>query len=118
MYIKNTQRSDGGWGESGQSYYEIDQNDPKFSTPSQTAWAILALMSVGEVHSTEVSEGIQYLINSYTKENWKENHYTAVGFPKVFYLKYHGYSKYFPLLAVSRYLNLSKSNHLKTSYGV
>ncbi|MDC3091491.1 squalene--hopene cyclase [Rickettsiales bacterium] len=117
-YIKKTQRSDGGWGESGQSYYEINQKNPKFSTPSQTAWAILALMSVGEVHSIEVSKGIQYLINSYSKEDWKENHYTAVGFPKVFYLKYHGYSKYFPLLAVSRYLNLSQSNYLKTSYGV
>ena len=117
-YIKNKQRIDGGWGESGKSYYEGDDKKSNFSTPSQTAWAILALMSVGEINSIEVSKGIRYLINSYSKEYWEESYYTAVGFPKVFYLKYHGYSKYFPLLAVSRYLNLSKSNHLKTSYGV
>ena len=55
---------------------------------------------------------------SYSKEIWKENNYTAVGFPKVFYLKYHGYAKYFPLLAVSRYLNLSNSNYQKTSSAV
>ena len=118
FYIKGKQRNDGGWGESGQSYYEDDAKKSEFSTPSQTAWAILALMSVGEINSVEVSKGIEYLTNSYSKENWKENYYTAVGFPKVFYLKYHGYAKYFPLLAVSRYLNLSNSNYQKTSSGV
>ena len=115
-YIKNLQNTDGGWGEDGRSYdrrfldYKIE------STNSQTAWALLALMAAGEIGSTSVEKGINYLADK--KNNWDEKYFTAVGFPKVFYLKYHGYSEYFPLLALSRYSTLKNSNSKKPLFGV
>jgi len=86
------------------------------STNSQTAWALLALMAAGEISSKSVEKGINYLADK--KNNWDERYYTAVGFPKVFYLKYHGYSEYFPLLALSRYSTLMNSNSKKSLFGV
>ena len=112
-YLKKTQQKDGGWGEDGRTY------DKKFigykinSTPSQTAWAVMGLISAGEIKSNAVKNGISFLL----KKKWDEEMFTAVGFPKVFYLKYHGYAKYFPLLAISRYKNLIKSNSRKPIYG-
>ena len=112
-YLKKTQQKDGGWGEDGRTY------DKKFigykinSTPSQTAWAVMGLISAGEIKSDAVKNGISFLL----KKKWDEEMFTAVGFPKVFYLKYHGYAKYFPLLAISKYKNLIKSNSNKPIYG-
>jgi len=117
-YLKKSQRKDGGWGEDGSTYENKNLKIVKDSTPSQTAWAILGLISAGEIKSKEVELGINYLSNNFSHGRWKEKLYTAVGFPKVFYLKYHGYSEYFPLLAISRYKNLIQSNYLKTSSGV
>ena len=74
----------------------------------------MGLISAGEIKSNAVKKGIDYLLH---KKKWDEAQYTAVGFPKVFYLKYHGYSKYFPLLALSKYKNLVKSNSQKPVYG-
>ncbi|HLO76573.1 MAG TPA: squalene--hopene cyclase, partial [Magnetospirillum sp.] len=87
------QRDDGGWGESGESYWP-DRRDKPFdaSTASQTAWALLALMAAGEVKNPAVARGIQYLADSQDQDGtWRESHFTAVGFPRVFYLRYHGY---------------------------
>ena len=72
----------------------------------QTAWALLALMSAGEIQSEAVSKGIEYLVRHQGSDGfWSDPEFTAPGFPKVFYLKYHGYSKYFPLWALARYRN-------------
>jgi len=116
QYLENIQNVDGGWGEDGRSY---DKNfvDYKIqSTISQTSWALLALMSAGQIDSDTVKKGINFL--TLKKSQWYEKYFTAVGFPKVFYLKYHGYSEYFPLLALSRYNNLISSNSKKTLFGV
>ncbi len=115
-YIKSMQRNDGGWGEDGKSYFKGHENYVKESTPSQTAWAIMGLISGGELDSREVEKGTQYLLQNNLE--WEEKYYTAVGFPKVFYLKYHGYSKYFPLLAISKIKNLLNKNSSNPSYGV
>ncbi len=115
-YLKSMQRSDGGWGEDGKSYYKGFENFVKKSTPSQTAWAIMGLISAGELDCKEVEKGIQYLLKN--KLEWEEKYYTAVGFPKVFYLKYHGYSQYFPLLAISKVKNLLNKNSINPIHGV
>jgi len=109
QWLKSVQRPDGGWGESNDSYL-----DPRFagqmqeSTSFQTAWALLGLMAAGEKDSQAVRDGIHYLIATQQADGlWHEPWFTAPGFPKVFYLKYHGYSKYFPLWALNRYRTLS-----------
>ena len=115
-YLKKMQRNDGGWGEDGKSYYEGYENFSKGSTPSQTAWALMGLLAAGEINSPEVEKGLKFLTNK--KIKFEENYYTAVGFPKVFYLKYHGYAKYFPLLALVKLKNQISRNSTKPLYGV
>jgi squalene-hopene/tetraprenyl-beta-curcumene cyclase len=114
------QRPDGGWGEDGASYWE-DQppGEGKEGTPSQTAWALLALMAAGEVRNQAVTRGIRYLVETQQEEGlWDEALYTAVGFPRVFYLRYHGYRAFFPLWALSRYRNLLESNSVRPIHGL
>ena len=99
---------DGGWGEHGSSY-ELDYrgHQPAPSTASQTAWALLGLMAAGEVNNPVVARGVEYLLRTNDGSGlWPEPEFTAVGFPRVFYLRYHGYSKFFPLWALARYRNL------------
>ena len=106
-WLRNIQRADGGWGEENYSYHDLSiaGQAPK-STSFQTAWALLALMSAGETHTPEVSRGIDYLLENQNHDGfWSDPEFTAPGFPKVFYLKYHGYTKYFPLWALARYRN-------------
>ncbi len=95
----------GGWGESCRSYDDpawAGKGDP---TASQTAWALLALLAAGEVESETVRHGIEYLIQTQQPDgSWNEDLFTGTGFPKVFYLKYHLYSLYFPLMALARAL--------------
>ena len=106
-YLLQIQNSDGGWGESNDSYYPPKHYRPCKSTAFQTAWVLLALLAAGEVKNTSVKKGINYLLsNQLSNGQWYDNSYTAPGFPRVFYLKYHGYSKYFPLWALARYRNL------------
>ena len=114
-YLKGMQKQDGGWGEDGKSYYKGFENYSKNSTASQTAWAIMGLISTGEIDCEEVEKGIKFLFKN--KLNGVEESYTAVGFPKVFYLKYHGYAKYFPLLAISKIKNQLRKNTIFPSYG-
>jgi squalene-hopene/tetraprenyl-beta-curcumene cyclase len=106
------QRDDGGWGEDGRSYWDGQLGgEGPMSTPSQTAWALLGLMAVGEGRHPAVARGIDFLVQSRNSEGlWDEAHYTAVGFPRVFYLRYHGYRAYFPLWALARYRNLVAGN--------
>lgn len=104
-WLKNSQNEDGGWGEDNGSYFEPAKGpSPAPSTSFQTAWALLALMNAGEAHAIEVKKGIDYLLRTQDKDGfWHEPYFTAPGFPRVFYLKYHGYSKYFPLWALGEY---------------
>ena len=118
-WLESRQRSDGGWGEDGASYYNETKDAAKASTPSQTAWALLALMAAGEVESAVVERGVKYLMNAPRDgAKWTEPWFTAVGFPRVFYLRYHGYSVYFPLWALARYDNLRNGNAKTVPYGM
>jgi len=107
-WLRRVQRSDGGWGEDCSSYSEREKAGKGFeSTSFQTAWAMLGLMAAGEVDSPVVRKGAEYLIRTQQADGvWKDEWFTAPGFPRVFYLKYHGYGKYFPLWALARYRNL------------
>jgi squalene-hopene/tetraprenyl-beta-curcumene cyclase len=108
LFINNP---DGGWGEQGSSY-ELDHrhHQPAPSTASQTAWALLGLMAGGEANNPVVERGIQFLLRTSDDTGlWPESEFTAVGFPRVFFLRYHGYAKFFPLWALARYRNLKAS---------
>jgi squalene-hopene/tetraprenyl-beta-curcumene cyclase len=106
-WLLSCQRPDGGWGEDCSSYYPERRHEAKISTASQTSWALLALMAAGEVRHLAVQRGIKYLLAAPRNGGkWVEKHFNAVGFPRVFYLSYHGYSVYFPLWALARYREL------------
>ncbi len=114
------QHQDGGWGEGGESYGPgAPRGDAPYSTSSQTAWALLGLMAAGEVDHPAVARGIAYLIDSQDPDgNWDEPWYTAVGFPRVFYLRYHGYRAFFPLWALARYRRLRKGDSQEVPFGM
>jgi len=106
-YLLRFQQPDGGWGEDGSTYWTERRGLCKESTASQTAWALLGLMVAGEAEHPAVERGIAYLMATRNAEGlWDEPWYTAVGFPRVFYLRYHGYRAFFPLFALARYRNL------------
>ncbi|MFP4126533.1 MAG: squalene--hopene cyclase [Alphaproteobacteria bacterium] len=118
-YLRAMQRDDGGWGEDGATYWAEHRGEAKASTPSQTAWAVLGLMAAGEVDSDAVARGVRFLMQHPRQGSaWQEPWYTAVGFPRVFYLRYHGYAHYFPLWALARYRNLKRSNTREVAYGI
>lgn len=118
-WLKNYQQADGGWGEDCATYWKERKGEVKASTPSQTAWAVLGLMAAGEVESESVRRGVDYLMRAPREGGkWQERYYNAVGFPRVFYLSYHGYSAYFPLWALARYRNLVKSNTKSPQFGI
>ena len=118
-WLKAFQRPDGGWGEDCATYWKERRGEVKESTPSQTAWALLGLMAAGEVESDAVSQGISYLERAPRDgARWEEDLWTGIGFPRVFYLKYHGYAAYFPLWALARYRNLMDSNQRRVRYGM
>ena len=114
------QNPDGGWGEDLSSY-KLDYRgyEPAPSTASQTAWAALALMAAGELDHPALKRGVAYLQKTQAEHGlWDEARYTATGFPRVFYLRYHGYGKFFPLWALARYRNLLRSNDRRVSVGL
>ena len=104
-WLKKKQRPDGGWGESCDTYFDPGRaGEGSVSTAFQTAWAMLGLMAAGQGDSEEVRRGVQFLIRTQQADGlWEDEGFTAPGFPRVFHLKYHGYSKYFPLWALARY---------------
>jgi squalene-hopene/tetraprenyl-beta-curcumene cyclase len=119
-WLKAVQNPDGGWGESCDSY-ALDRkgHEPAPSTASQTAWALLGLMAVGEVGSPEVERGVAWLTANQAADGlWGQELYTGGGFPRVFYLRYHGYPKYFPLWALARYRNLRSANTDRVAWGM
>ena len=118
-YLVSTQKQDGGWGEDGISYYDGHHGEGPNSTASQTAWAVLGLMAAGAVEHPSVQRGIDFLMRTRQDTGlWHEDTYTAVGFPRVFYLRYHGYRAYFPLMALARYRNLSTGNSKLVMHGM
>lgn len=108
-WLKSVQRADGGWAEGCDTYFEPSRRGQgERSTSFHTAWAVLGLMSAGEVHSESVQRGVDFLLQTQQPDGfWSDPDFNAPGFPRVFYLKYHGYDKYFPLLALARYRNLT-----------
>ncbi len=117
-WLVSVQRDDGGWGEDEETYRDAPHGQYTESTPSHTAWALLGLMAAGEAGNAAVARGIDYLTKTQQADGgWRELPYNAVGFPRVFYLRYHGYRWYFPLLALARYRNLSRGNTCKVSVG-
>jgi len=119
-WLASIQNPDGGWGEDLSSYnLEYKGYEPAPSTASQTAWALMALMAAGEVDHPAVACGVAYLQRTQADHGlWEEARFTATGFPRVFYLRYHGYGKFFPLWALARYRNLLRSNAKKVSVGL
>lgn len=117
-WLVSVQREDGGWGEDEESYADAPPGRHKESTASQTAWAVLGLMAAGAVDHPAVARGIDYLSRTQRADGeWTELPYTAVGFPRVFYLRYHGYRLYFPLMAMARFRNLKRGNTRQVAYG-
>jgi len=110
-WLKACQNPDKGWGETCYTYNDPSLAGKGASTPSQTAWALLGLMAAGEVNSAEVQNGVHYLLDVQNERGgWDERHFTGTGFPKVFYLRYHGYSQYFTLWALGVYERLRSGN--------
>jgi squalene-hopene/tetraprenyl-beta-curcumene cyclase len=117
-FLIATQREDGGWGEDNESYDQAPAGRYHRSNPSQTAWALLGLMAAGQADHDAVADGMSYLARTQRQDGeWDEKPYTAVGFPRVFYLRYHGYKQYFPLLAMARYRNLRTRNDKRVQVG-
>ncbi|CAB3678689.1 squalene--hopene cyclase [Trinickia soli] len=119
-WLISIQNEDGGWGEDGTSY-KLDYRgyEQAASTASQTAWALLGLMAAGAVQEPAVARGIEYLMKTQRDHGlWDETRFTATGFPRVFYLRYHGYRKFFPLWALARYRNLKRDGRVRVIVGL
>ncbi|MFQ5701991.1 MAG: squalene--hopene cyclase [Acidobacteriota bacterium] len=108
-WLKSVQREDGSWGEGNDTYFDPARaGHGDEGTSFQTGWSLLALMAAGETDSPEVRAGIEWLLRTQQADGlWKDDAFTSPGFPKVFYLHYHGYSSYFPLWALARYFRES-----------
>jgi len=118
-WLEARQQADGGWGEDCASYWAERRGEAAPSTASQTAWALLGLMAAGEVDNAVVRRGVGFLEAAPRQgERWNEELWTGVGFPRVFYLKYHGYAAYFPLWALARYRRLVRSNDRQVHVGM
>ena len=107
-WLESHQNEDGGWGETCQSYTEPSLRGRCKSTASQTAWALLGLIAADEAQSSVVERGVAYLIDTQKKSgefsgSWWEDEFTGTGFPIHFFIKYHMYQHFFPLMALSRY---------------
>jgi len=103
-WLESTQNEDGGWGELPLSYDDSMHKGRGPSTASQTAWALLGLMTVDGVNERVLERGVSYLLREQHEDgSWQEEYWTGTGFPCVFYLRYHLYGVYFPLLALAYY---------------
>ncbi|RXF70275.1 squalene--hopene cyclase [Hansschlegelia zhihuaiae] len=119
-WLVSIQNDDGGWGEDCESYaLDYAGYAPAPSTASQTGWALLGLMAAGAVREPAVERGVRHLVATQGADGfWRQDFHTGGGFPRVFYLRYHGYPKYFPLWALARYRNLVRSNGSSVAFGM
>ncbi|MGI4813707.1 MAG: squalene--hopene cyclase [Janthinobacterium lividum] len=119
-WLCTIQNDDGGWGEDCSSYrLDYDGHRTAPSQPSQTAWALLALMASGRVEHAAVRRGVEWLLEHQGADGfWLEGRHNAPGFPRVFYLLYHGYAKFFPLWALARYRNLLQGTEQRVRFGL
>ncbi|RVU05457.1 squalene--hopene cyclase [Novosphingobium umbonatum] len=119
-WLKLVQNADGGWGESCDSYALDSKGHQTFiSTACQTAWACLGLMAVGQARSEAVARGMAWLVAHQREDGlWGQEAYTGGGFPRVFYLRYHGYPRYFPLWAMARYRRMVQGNQERPEWGM
>jgi squalene-hopene/tetraprenyl-beta-curcumene cyclase len=107
-WLQERQNADGGWGELPASYDDPTRKGIGPSTASQTAWALLALFALGQADSPAARRGLDYLLSTqHADGSWREDYWTGTGFPKVFYLRYHLYAIYSPLLALGIYQGLA-----------
>jgi squalene-hopene/tetraprenyl-beta-curcumene cyclase len=103
-WLQSRQNADGGWGESNASYSPECHVERATSTPHQSAWAVLGLIAAGDAASEAARRGIDYLLRTQQADGlWSDPSFTAPGFPRVFYLRYHGYCAYFPFWALAAY---------------
>ncbi|MDB5984830.1 MAG: squalene-hopene cyclase, partial [Pseudomonas sp.] len=108
-WLRARQHDDGGWGETNNTYLDprLAGTNRDVSTPHSTAWAVLAQLAIGEVASDSVQRGIDWLLAHQQSDGlWSHPSHNAPGFPRVYYLKYHGYAAYFPLYALARFRHL------------
>lgn len=112
-WMKAHQNEDGGWGETCESYRNPQLRGQGTSTASQTAWAVMALVEAGEAHSPEAQRGADFLIRTQQDDgSWHEDHFTGTGFPGHFFIKYHLYAQFFPLMALARYRYYVEHGHV------
>ena len=110
-WLLGRRNPDGGWGESCFTYDDPRTGAMGKSTASQTAWALLALLHAGEAAHPAVMRGVQFLLATQRPDGfWDEAEFTGTGFPRVFYLRYHGYRAYFPLWALALYRRCRDQN--------
>jgi squalene-hopene/tetraprenyl-beta-curcumene cyclase len=112
-WIKQMQNADGGWGESLHSYQDLSKAGRGSSSPSQTAWALLALLTEYIPYDTSITAGVSHLVDTQTDvhdrgSSWPESAYTGTGFPTHFYIGYSLYRHYFPMMALGRFIKLSE----------
>ena len=109
QWLKNHQNEDGGWGEDNYSYHDESYRGTGKSTAFQTAWAMMGLIAGGEQPDSVLGRGAFYLQRTQQEDGiWHDPEYTAPGFPRVFYLKYHGYTAFFPYWAMAQYHELEQ----------
>jgi squalene-hopene/tetraprenyl-beta-curcumene cyclase len=109
-WLEHRQNDDGGWGETLASYEDPDLGGRGESTPTHTAWALLALMAAGASRNHAIERGIAFLLSAQgTDGSWVDPSWNGTGFPRVFYLQYHLYAKYFPLWALGIFRSLPAS---------
>ncbi len=108
-WLESCQNADGGWGETCGTYDNPATKGIGESTASQTAWALMGICAIGDLHRPSIHRGLRFLLDSQKPDgSWEEPQITGTGFPKVFYLKYDMYRQNFPLLALATFSNLRK----------
>lgn len=115
-WLESCQNPDGGWGETVQSYDDPRLKGQGASTPAQTAWAIMGLLACGDPDRASIQQAILYLTTTQQADgNWREDHITGTGFPRVFYLKYDFYRTNWPLIALSEYRTMIKARQTRNN---